>query len=235
MKHAKQRQKARPNQENPLNNSRHVAFHEAGHAVIARVLTLACGGASIVPDHESAGHANVYDPYTTLYEWEKRGKIRDADYAMWHGHIIALMAAGEAESILLGVTEGRNGQDRYVIEAMLNAIWLPPNPEQSRQWPLTDEQRIRVEARLRRMAQMLVRRHRARIETVASALLAQRSLSCEQLDQLTGRSIEDIVPNAPFLLAIYRDEAARPATRWAAPHALGTLACAKPADANRAS
>jgi hypothetical protein len=85
---------------------------------------------------------------------------------------------------------------------MLNAIWLPPNRE--RAWPLADEQRIRVEARLRRMARMLVRRHRARIEIVASALLAERSLSCEQLDELTGRSIDDVVPNAPFLLAIYR-------------------------------
>jgi hypothetical protein len=213
MRHANrnvnQNQKQNTKRQKPLNNPRHVAFHEAGHAVIARVLTLACGGASIVPDQESAGQATVYDPYTTLYEWEKRGKIRDADNAMWHGHIIALMAAAEAEAILLGVTEGGSGQDQYVIEAMLNAIWLRPNPERSGQWPLADKQRIRVEARLRRMAKMLVRRHRGRIESVASALLAERSLSCEQLDQLTGRSIDDVVPNAPFLLAIYRDEAGK--------------------------
>jgi hypothetical protein len=29
-----------------LNDPRHTATHEAGHAVIARVLTLACGGAA---------------------------------------------------------------------------------------------------------------------------------------------------------------------------------------------
>jgi hypothetical protein len=154
---------------------------------------------------------------------------------MWHGHIIALMAAAEAEAILLGVTEGGSGQDRYVIEAMLNAIWLRPNPERSGQWPLADKQRIRVEARLRRMAKMLVRRHRGRIETVASALLAERSLSCEQLDQLTGRSIDDVVPNAPFLLAIYRDVAGKSTAGWTAPARGRHTSPAKPADADRAS
>jgi hypothetical protein len=41
----------------------HTATHEAGHAVIARVLTLACGGASIQPDYANgcAGHSIIAD------------------------------------------------------------------------------------------------------------------------------------------------------------------------------
>jgi hypothetical protein len=33
----------------PLNDLRHTALHEAGHAVIGRVLTLVCGGVSTEP------------------------------------------------------------------------------------------------------------------------------------------------------------------------------------------
>lgn len=33
------------------------AIHEAGHAVIGRAMTMACGGATIVADDESAGHS----------------------------------------------------------------------------------------------------------------------------------------------------------------------------------
>ena len=42
------------------------------------------------------------------------------------------------------------------------------------------------EARLRRMTRMLVRRHRARIERVAEALLARRKLTGQQVDRLIG-------------------------------------------------
>ncbi|MGY4311099.1 thermonuclease family protein [Bradyrhizobium sp. JR3.5] len=47
----------------PLNDPRHTATHEAGHAVIGRVLTLLCGGAIIAADHEAgeAGHAITED------------------------------------------------------------------------------------------------------------------------------------------------------------------------------
>lgn len=55
-----------------------VAYHEAGHAVIGRVLMLACGSATIDPDYEEgeAGHTITADPYACLYEWQKRGKVR---------------------------------------------------------------------------------------------------------------------------------------------------------------
>jgi hypothetical protein len=51
---------------------------------------------------------------------------------------------------------------------------------------------------------MLVRRHRARIERVAEALLAKTKLSAKQVDKLTGRSVNDVKVNAPFLLAMAR-------------------------------
>jgi hypothetical protein len=36
----------------PVNDFRRTATHEAGHALIGRVLTLLCGGATIRPNHD---------------------------------------------------------------------------------------------------------------------------------------------------------------------------------------
>jgi hypothetical protein len=56
------------------------------------------------------------------------------------------------------------------------------------------------------MTRMLVRRHRARIEHVAEALLAKTTLSAADLDRLVGRSVADVKVNAPFLLAMAADD-----------------------------
>jgi hypothetical protein len=55
-------------------NQKHTAFHEAGHAVIGRVLDLVCGGASIAPNEaeNEAGHAIIADPWRTASEWDRR-------------------------------------------------------------------------------------------------------------------------------------------------------------------
>jgi hypothetical protein len=55
----------------------------------------------------------------------------------------------------------------------------------------------RVEPRLRAMTRMLVRRHRVLIERVAKALLVRETLSGKQLDEMVGRSVDDVKVNAP--------------------------------------
>jgi ATP-dependent Zn protease len=165
------------------------AYHEAGHAVIGRVLTLDCGGATIEPDHESAGHAITNDPWACLYAWEQRGKVREPD-AVWHARIITLMAGAEAVAVLLGAVSRGDGEDRYQIASMAEELQTP-----GESWD-------RIEARLRAMTRMLVRRHRARIERVAKALIARKTLSRAELDKFVGRSVDDVKVNAPFLLAM---------------------------------
>ena len=51
-----------------------MAFHEAGHAVIARVLCLTCRGASLIrngADNEVA-HSFVADPWQTTFDWDQQ-------------------------------------------------------------------------------------------------------------------------------------------------------------------
>jgi ATP-dependent Zn protease len=166
-----------------LNDLRHTAYHEGGHAGIGRVVTLLCGRATILPDHEAgeAGHTITADPLECESEWRRRGKFRH-DKAIWHARIITFMAGAEAEVVLLGAAEGGDGDDRYQIELMAEELGCNPA-----EW-------VRLEARLRQMTRMLIRRHRVLIERVADALLAKGKLTGKQIDKLVGRSFNDLKP-----------------------------------------
>jgi len=170
-----------------MTHLRETAYHEAGHAVIGRILALPCGEATIEIDHDSSGHSVTADPWAIISEWERRGKARGYD-AAWHARIMTYMAGGEAQTALFGSTPEGDGDDRYQIELMA---------EELDHWAA-------LEPRLRKMTRMLVQRHRARIERVAEALLEQTTLTAEQLDELVGRSVNDVKVNAPWLLAMAR-------------------------------
>jgi hypothetical protein len=178
------------------------AYHEAGHAVIGRVLTLACGEATIRPDYKSRswGVSICPDPYACLGEWERRGKVRDTN-AVWHARIIHSMAGAEAVVELLGRRSRLVGDsdDRLQIGLMLEEV--------------ATSDADRTEVRLRAMTRMLVRRHKARIECVAAALLAKTTLNAKELDKLVGRSVDDVKVNAPLLLAMHRARTICPSPR----------------------
>jgi hypothetical protein len=163
---------------------RQTAFHESGHAVIARVLTLDCGGASVEADHECAGHIIINEPFACGRAWEQRGKVREND-AVFHARIIAYMAGAESAELLGDVRHAGDGYDRHQIALM------------AEQLESADESWHRIEARLRAMTRMLVRRHRA--------LIDRKTLSREELDALVGRGVDDVKVNAPFLLAMHRE------------------------------
>jgi hypothetical protein len=176
---------------------RSTAYHEAGHAVIGRVLTLHCGHATIKPNYEQAeaGHVITHAPYSCLYEWEKRGKVRDSQDVVLHARIMTYMAGAEAEKILLGSSGVGDTDDREQIALMAEELHRDTNWE-------------KLEPRLRIMTRMLVRRHRVRIERVAKTLLTKTTLSEKALDKLVGRSVDDVKVNAPYLLAMHRQRGA---------------------------
>jgi hypothetical protein len=161
------------------------AYHEAGHATIGRVLTLVCGEASIKRNTKlnEAGYSVCYSPYACATEWSMRGKFRGPK-AVWHARIIHCMAGDIAVRELLGDGPLFNDWEEIVrmLEACPKADW---------------EDEDLIDERLRIMTCMLVRRHRARIERVARALLAKTALSTEELDKLVGRSVNDIKMNRP--------------------------------------
>jgi hypothetical protein len=157
------------------------------------VLTLACGSVSIEPDHDSAGHNIIADPWGCLEQRERRGKVRAND-AELHARVIAYIAGAEAERAILGRCRGGDGDDQCQIDSMADA--LSPGTKWSKFGP-----------RLTAMTRMLVRRHRALIERVAKALLASPTMSGAELDRLIGRSVDEVKVNAPLLLALQASDA----------------------------
>lgn len=155
-----------------MNDRRRTAIHEAGHAVVGRILTMLCGGASIRPDEEAgeAGHAITADPYAVTAAWEQREKWRNFG-TVWTGRILTVMAGAEAEIEILGSSEGGDGDDRYQITLMLHES-------------LDETGHEHREARLRRFARQIVRRHRNDIERVAAALEVHETLAGEEIDAL---------------------------------------------------
>jgi|SRR5579863_7037007 len=161
-----------------------VAIHEAAHAVIGRVLNLSCGSVTIVPnvDEGEAGCAIIHDPWKTAYDWDQKiweeveqglppSKSRNPRSA-FRGTILARMAGAEAETVILGACQGGAGDDQFEIEAM--AV--------SRHAEFSSEEWERYEPRMRRQTRQLIRRHRAKIERVAAALLARGTLEPEEVD-----------------------------------------------------
>ena len=83
---------------------RETAIHEAGHAVIGRVLCLGCGYVTIDADADSAGHSIIAGPYETLDLWRGRApglgiRPRGVMRSILRARAIAFMAGGVAEEI----------------------------------------------------------------------------------------------------------------------------------------
>ena len=150
------------------------AIHEAGHAVIGRVLGMACGKVTIVPNpsDDSGGHAITHDQWVTAKAWKERGKVGRDMASVFRGRIMTYMAAAEAEIVCIGRCLGGDGHDRGQIELMRGEA-AAPNDD----WD-------RYERRLRAKTRALVRRHRDKIEHLAKKLIEWRTVSGRNVDRL---------------------------------------------------
>jgi cell division protease FtsH len=144
-----------------LSQQQHVAIHEAGHAVIARVLGISHGAASIVPS-ETEGTLG-------------RCILACYDAKRMTGFILAMMAGTAAELEFFGSKIGREEIDQAWIDcrAGYQAHYHPSLPPPN--WHLP---------RLRRQVRRLVRNHRDKIERVAETLLEQQTLTAHQVAKL---------------------------------------------------
>jgi hypothetical protein len=146
----------------------HTAVHEAGHAVIGRVLAMLCGPATIKADHDSAGHSITADPWAIAWKWEIAGKHREMA-SIWRGRIMTSQAGAEALAEIVGGEVSPGDEDDLYQCALM-----------ARELECGDAE----EARLRRHTRRLVRRHRPTIEHLATALIDKGGLSTGQIDAI---------------------------------------------------
>jgi len=166
-------------------NRKSTAIHEAGHAVIGRVLGLTCGPATIVPNQakETAGVAIVQTVTKTASDWDQKlyeywrsgssgpaPKCRDHRSA-FRAAILTHMAGAEAENVILGQNRGGDGSDRLEIAKLSDELGF----SEAEWWE-------RYESRMRRQVRRLVSNHRDKIERVALALLEHQTLSAAEID-----------------------------------------------------
>jgi ATP-dependent Zn protease len=150
-----------------------VAVHEAGHAVVARVLGIPAYDVTIVEGDDLLGAASFDNP---VYDWSREdgSKIKAANNfasAAYAG------VAAEREILNSGVTsdsdDHRKAQDCLAWAGAVKGASF-----------VGDDRFDRHEANLRKKAAALVHQHRSAIERLASALLERETLSGAEVDAL---------------------------------------------------
>jgi hypothetical protein len=153
----------------------HTAVHEAGHAVIGRILGMTCGGATIVPDWETmAAGVSFAFVERSVDDWDARGRWRPE--SMLRARIMMLMAGREGEIVLLGRHCGGDADDQREIYCTLD--------NETYGYAYAGDHSQRWLKRLRARTRHLVRRHRNAIERVTAALLEHNELTPEAIDAL---------------------------------------------------
>lgn len=146
-----------------------VCVHDAGQAVIARVLGLKGGEVTVVKPRRKFFTAVIEDPEEAASRWQREGKRwREGIYAF----CISIQAGWEAERLLLYRSGSDNGShDSFLVSAVLydSIDYLDREP---------------TERRLRRRTIKLVRLHREKIQRVADALNKHGTLSDRQVRRI---------------------------------------------------
>jgi ATP-dependent Zn protease len=164
----------------PRRDERTIAFHEAGHAVIAAHLGLEIGPVTIVPiegptpGERILGLATVTNP---LRQWRRGDGPRRE---LMESYVVALFAGCTAEAVLHNSEQEIVGEDYELARYWLNE--MPPRGASY----IEDEVCERYEHKLLRRALQLVECYFAEIRTIAELLLERRILQPDEIFEALG-------------------------------------------------
>ena len=151
---------------------RSTAYHEAGHAVVGRMLGLRCGRIELFRRGDVMGQAFIEDP---LRRWERgdgpRRKLAEA-------FCVTLYAGAEAEGVFAPIEYAGDAQDRERATETLKLVGV-----RGAQW-VGDGAWERREELLRRKANMLVGQYFYEIQRVAGAVLEAGCLEGGEVDAI---------------------------------------------------
>lgn len=155
------------------------AIHEAGHAVIARILGISSGEVTIEPTSDfSLGHAVFVDP---RFSWQ-RGDGSKAKAA--NAFVTALFARAEAERLILG-SEG-DGDSEDCDRAVACLAWAGAVRGATF---VGDDYFDQHQNSLRKKVAKLVKSNQSLIEKVAAALLERKKLTAVEVDEIFTKQL----------------------------------------------
>ena len=191
--------------------AKHVSFkirtahHEAGHAVIGRVMMQVSGGATVVPNmrNGSAGHSITVDPYLTGQYFDDLAIVTgplggdpgirrqiEQRHRAWRRHysLPERRSSPNSDAIMLGrIVTFMAGAE---AEAEFFGSCAGGDGDDRRQIDMILDDLLspgadapRYAARLRRHARVIVHRHRDKIKRVAALLLERSTLSAKDIDR----------------------------------------------------
>jgi hypothetical protein len=157
------------------------AIHEAGHAVIARVLGLPCGNVEIGLRGKANGLCVIADPQDTLGAWHVAGKTHRTLQTAQRAKIITYMAGGSAEEECIGRSRGGDFDDLFCAATLILSLIGDEN-----EYPDGLTEGEGYQRRLRIVTDHLVRRHRKSIEGLARVLLLERIMTDKRVRSVIG-------------------------------------------------
>jgi hypothetical protein len=155
--------------------------HEAGHAVIARVLDFPCGTVEIGQVGKVNGQCIIADPQDALEAWHVGGKAHRTLQTALRAKIITYMAGASAEHECVG--RSRDGDFDDLLAAAKLVLNLIGDDDQHLDGLTRGE---RYQRRLRSITGHLVRRHRQTIEALARTLLQERIMTDKRVRSVIG-------------------------------------------------
>lgn len=153
----------------PTAADRRVAYHEAGHAAVARRLGIGLRSVTIVADGDSLGstyHRGAGPSFRPDIEIDGRTRNR------LEGQMMLALAGGEAEHVFLGRT-GKNGLGQDYDSAVRLALYMAGDEDEASAY--LEWMRLRTRNMLRTPPV------RMEVEAIASALLDRRHLRAAEI------------------------------------------------------
>jgi peptidase M41-like protein len=159
------------------------AYHEAGHAVVARIFGVSLNRVTIEHESDTLGHVAHEGKWRLELRWQRR-KTHDWREA-WYASMMINMAGREAESEILRVgPDGGDRSDRKQARQSSRDVVGAPYGWSSLAKPEIEN----VERKLRLVTQQTVGYGvKCSIKGVADALLSSETIDQKRVDQIIAR------------------------------------------------
>jgi hypothetical protein len=170
-------------------NRKATAYHEAGHAVIARIFSMPVKYATIKPTSDSAGHVSINAVAHKMRgkEAQENSIVVDFAGALAELEFFERRARSEPEAFIPNgaIAAGARGDNKSIKN---KGYELVARPHKDAGFLVYKPDYRSLRFKLKRRARHLVRKYSTAIERVAEELIAHETLNGKQIDEIIAVS-----------------------------------------------